>query len=148
LGWLWVPALGIATYALKPGIKGLKDLLKKSVALVLVFYLCRAWVSETNVNLILPLVLILTSINELDRRALAALWVVPLIFSFINTSVAQLFFPSMAGLMEKFLKFAVELSFARYAIRTVIVVVWLIAGWWIVSRCFKRVQVSSETILP
>ena len=148
LGWLWVPALGIATYALRPGIKGLKDLLKKSVALVLVFYLCRAWVSETNVNLILPLVLILTSINELDRRALAALWVVPLIFSFINTSVAQLFFPSMAGLMDKFLKFAVEFSFARYAFRTIIVVVWLLAGWWIVSHCFKRVQASSGTVLP
>ena len=33
VGWLWAPALGFATYALKPGIKGLKDLLKKSACI-------------------------------------------------------------------------------------------------------------------
>ena len=68
LGWLWLPALAIATLALKPGIRGFEDLLKKSTALILVFYLCRAWLSETNINLILPMVLILVSIHALDRR--------------------------------------------------------------------------------
>jgi Gpi18-like mannosyltransferase len=138
VGWIWVPALGLATYALKPGIKGLQDLLKKSVALILVFYLCRAWLSETNINLILPLVLILSSINVLDRLSLAAVWILPLLFSFFNTSLAQLFFPSMPGLMEVFLKSAVEFSVARYALRTLIVVLWLVVGWRIVLRCFRR----------
>lgn len=138
VGWLWVPALGLATYALKPGIKGLKDLLKKSVALILVFYLCRAWTSETNINLILPLVLILTSINELDRLSLVAVWVLPLLFSFFNTSITQLFFPSLPGLMDKLLSMDVELQTLRYAIRTMIVVLWFVAGWRIVLRCFKR----------
>ena len=81
----------------------MEDLLKKSLALILVFFLCRAWLSETNINLLLPLVLILVSMNELDRRALVAIWVLPLIFSFFNTSLAQLFFPSMPGLMDLFL---------------------------------------------
>lgn len=138
LGWLWVPALGLATYALKPGINGLKDLIKKSAALIMVFYLCRAWLSETNVNLILPFVLILTSINELDRLSLVAVWVLPLLFSFFNTSITQLFFPSMPGLMDKLLSMDVELQTVRYAIRTMIVVLWFAAGWWIVLRCFKR----------
>ena len=143
VGWIWVPALGFATYALKPGIKGFRDLLKKSIALILVFYLCRAWVSETNINLILPFVLILVAINELDRLSLAAVWVLPLLFSFFNTSIAQLFFPSMPGLMDMLLKSAVEFSIARYVIRTLIVVVWLVAGWRIVLLCFKRVPASS-----
>ncbi len=145
VGWLWVPALGLATYALKPGIKGLRDLLKSSLALILVFFLCRAWLSEPNIILIIPLVLILTSINELDPRSLAAVWVLPLIYSFFNTSIAQLFFPSMPGTMELLLKFADEFSLARYAIRTVFVISWLIAGWWIVVNCFKKPAFPKET---
>lgn len=144
LGWLWIPALGIATYAMKSGIKGFDDLLKKSVASILVFYLCRTWLSEPNINLILPLVLILTSINELDRLALAAVWVLPLIFSVFNMSIAQLFFPSMPGLMDLVIKFADEFANARYDIRTLIVVVWIVAGWWIVLRCFRS---SERTFL-
>jgi hypothetical protein len=143
IGWLWVPALGFATYAMKPGITGFEDLLKKSLAIIMVFFLCRAWLSETNINLILPLVVILTSIGELDRLSLAAVWVLPLIFSIFNTSMAQLLFPSMPGLMGMFLNLAVEFSTARYAIRTMLVVVWLVAGWWIVLRCFRRVPALS-----
>jgi hypothetical protein len=146
LGWLWIPALGFATYAMKSGIKGFEDLLKKSAALILTFYLCRTWLSETNINLVLPLVLILTSIKQLDRLSLSAVWVLPLIFSFFNTSIAQLFFPSMPGLMDMFYKLAVEFTAARYAIRTIFVVVWLVAGSWIVIRCFRRVSASSEKV--
>jgi hypothetical protein len=140
LGWLWVPALAVATYALRPGIIGLKELLKKSLALILVFYLCRAWLAETNLNLILPLVLILTSLGELDRLSLVVVWIVPLTYGFFNTSIAQLFFPSMPGLMDSFLKIAVEFSNTRYALRTLTVAVWLVAGWWIIFRCFRKVS--------
>jgi hypothetical protein len=138
LGWLWMPALGIASLAMLPGIKDFKDLLKKSLALVMVFYLSRSWLSETNLNLILPIVLILTCTGEFDRRTLTAFWLIPLVFSFFNTSIAQLFFPSMSGWMDSFLKLFVEYSTIRYAMRTLMVLVWLVAGWWIVWLCFKR----------
>lgn len=146
LGWAWVPAIGVATYALRPGIKGFKDLLKKSVALIMVFFLCSAWVSEPNIILILPFVLILTSIGELDSLALAAVWVLPLIFSFFNTSIAQLFFPSMPGIMDELLKLAGEFSTARYAFRTIVVILWLAAGWWIVINCFKKRRTLPDQI--
>ena len=138
LGWLWLPALGIASLAMLPGIKDFKDLLKKSLALVMVFYLSRSWLSETNLNLILPILLILTCMGEFDRRTLTAFWLIPLVFSFFNTSIAQLFFPSMSGWMDSFLKIFVEYSTIRYAMRTLTVLVWLVAGWWIVWLCFKR----------
>ncbi len=144
VGWLWVPALGIAIYALKPGIHGFKDLLKKSVAMILVFYLCRAWLSEPNIILILPLVLILAYMDELEPLALSAVWVLPLIFGFFNTSIAQLFFPSMPATMDGLLKLAVEFNPARLAIRTAVVIVWLAAGWWIVTSCFKKPMVPKE----
>ncbi len=148
LGWVWLPALGLAAYAMRPGIEGFRELLKKSVASILVFYLCSTWLSETNINLILPLLLILTSLNELDRLFLSAAWVIPLIFAFVNTSIAQLFYPSLPGLMDSFLKFAVEFSAVRYAIRTIIVGIWLVAGWWIVFRCFKRAPSLPGKITP
>ena len=140
LGWLWLPALGISSLAMLPGIKDFKDLLKKSLALVMVFYLSRSWLSETNLNLILPILLILTCMGEFDRRTLTAFWLIPLVFSFFNTSIAQLFFPSMSGWMDSFLKLFVEYSTIRYAMRTLIVLMWLMAGWWIVWLCFKRVM--------
>jgi hypothetical protein len=148
LGWFWVPALGVATYAMKGGVKDLNDLLKKSVALIMVFYLCRAWFAETNALLILPLVLILVAKNELNRLSVVAVWILPLIFSFFNTSIDQLFFPSLPGLMDSLLKLAGEFSTARYTIRTTIVVVWLVAGWWIVLGCYKRVSAPSKKFSP
>jgi hypothetical protein len=147
VGWLWVPAVGIATYALRPGITGLTDLLRKSVALIMVFYLCRAWLSETNINLILPFAVILVSLNELDSLSLAALWIVPLIFSFFNTSITQLLFPSLSGLMDRLLNLAVEFYFIRYAVRTVIVVVWIAAGWRIAAQCFRRAPTMTKKLV-
>jgi Gpi18-like mannosyltransferase len=146
LGWVWLPALGIASYAMRAGIGELEDLLKKSLALILVFFLCRAWLSETNINLLLPLALILVCMKKLNKRTLAVLWILPLIFSFFNTSLAQLLFPSLPGVMDTLLKWSAEFSTVRYIIRTVVVVAWLVAGWWIVRECFRKVSESSGII--
>jgi hypothetical protein len=146
LGWLWVPALLIATFAIRNGVKDLPDLLNKSAALIMVFFLCRAWFAETNVLLILPLVVILVGLKELDRLSLVALWILPLIFSFLNTSIDQLLFPSLPALMERLLKLAGEYSSLRYAFRTTTVAAWLIAGWLIALRCFHRVSPRPKTI--
>jgi hypothetical protein len=147
-GWVWLPALGIATWKLKPGITGFRDLLKKSVAMVLVFYLCRAWLSEPNVLLVLPLVVILVSLDEMKPIFLAALWVLPLIFSFFNTSLAQLFFPSLPATMAALLKLAVAYDPARFAFRTAVVIVWLAAGWWIVVSCFRKPPQPEKERIP
>ncbi len=148
LGWLWVPALGIATYLLRSGIHGFKDLLRTSVVLMLVFYLCRTWLSEPNIILILPMVLILTSMNDLEPLSLGAVWVLPLIFGFFNTSIAQLLFPSMPGTMDGLLKLAVEYNPARYILRTIVVIAWLAAGGRIVYICYKNRMVKNEIIIP
>ena len=146
MGWVWVPALGIATYALKSGINGFNDLLKKSLALILVFFLCRAWLSEPNIILILPLVLILTCLDEIDPFSLAAVWILPLVFGLLNTSIAQLFFPSMPATMDFLLKLAAEYNPSRFAIRTTVVIAWLASGWWIVYNCFHKRDVQREGI--
>jgi hypothetical protein len=143
LGLLWLPALVVATFALKPGGIGILDLLKKSVVLTLVFFLGRAWLSEPNLVLVLPMVLILTSMGELDPRALTALWVLPLIFSFFNTSTVQLLFPSMPALMDRLLQLSDVFRTARLVIRTIVVIPWLLTGGWIIIGCFKNKPVGT-----
>jgi len=137
-GWLWIPALGLAAWSMRAGIVDFADLLKKSAALILVFFLTRAWVSEPNIILILPFVLILASVGELDRRALSAIWVLPLIFSFFNTATAQLFFPSLPVIMDKMLKLAEAYRTVGLVAKLLIVVPWQAAGWWIVLHCLRR----------
>ncbi|HEY6073615.1 MAG TPA: glycosyltransferase 87 family protein [Anaerolineales bacterium] len=148
LGWLWAPALGMAALSLKSGIIDLSELLTKSAGLILVFFLSRAWLAEPNINLVLPFVLILTSMNKLDRVSLTGVWVISLAFSFFNSDLAQLFFPSMPALMDQFIKWLIEYSSARYAIRSVIVVSWLLAGSAIAFQCLRTNSSPQRGIRP
>ena len=57
--------------------------------------------------------LILTSLGELDRRALTAVWVIPLLFTVFNASPLQLLFVAFPDAMETSL-----VGFARYGVPT------------------------------
>jgi hypothetical protein len=138
LGLAWVLALAIAIVIMRPGISGFEDLLMKSTAVLLVFFLTRAWLSEPNVILVFPLVLILTATGRLKAWAFHALWILPLVFTLFNASLPQLFFPSMPGVMEKLLKVAEEYRTFRLVVKIVVVIPWQITGWWIVINCFRR----------
>jgi hypothetical protein len=138
VGWLWVPAIFVGFLILKPGGEGIVTLLKKSTALVMVFFLFRAWMSEPNVILILPLILILVSTGDLDRYALTAIWALPLVFGFFNTSLFQLLFPSLPGFMDTLLHLADLFKGDRLVVRIIVVVPWLITCSWIAINCFKR----------
>ncbi len=138
LGLIWIPALGVATLALRGGIPDTIDLLRKSTALLLVFFLTRAWLSEPNIILLLPLVLILTSMGELDRPALAAIWVLPLIFTIFNASPPQLLFLNFPGGMADGLGLADDYRTLRLVARVLVVIPWQVVGWWIVFKCFRR----------
>jgi hypothetical protein len=140
LGLLWIPALAVTTvFALRHGVGGFDDLVKKSAALVLVFFLTRSWLAEPNVILVLPLVLILTSLGELDRRALTAVWVIPLLFTVFNASPLQLLFVAFADAMEASLSVFGRYESTTLLFRAALVIAWQIAGWWIVVSCLRRV---------
>ncbi len=139
LGLLWFPALAVAIFALRRGGGGFDDLVRKSTALVLVFFLTRTWLAEPNVILILTLVLILTSLGELDRRALTAVWVIPLLFTVFNASPLQLLFVAFPDAMETSLSVFARYESTTLVVRAALVIAWQIAGWWIVVSCFRRV---------
>lgn len=138
IGMLWLPALCVAAFELKADGKGLLDLLKKSTTLILVFYLFRAWLSEPNLALVLPMILILTSLRELDSRILTAIWILALVYSFFNTSTIQLLFPSMQALMARLLLFSDVFRIARLIIRILVVVPWLIIEARLVISLLKE----------
>jgi len=137
LGLAWIPALVVAVLALRHGVGELDDLVKKSTALVLVFYLTRTWLAEPNVVLLLPLVLILASLGELDRRAFTAIWLIPLVFTLFNASPLQLLFVAWPEAMEKSLTFVARYSDVTVVVRAVLVIAWQVVGWWIVVTCFR-----------
>jgi hypothetical protein len=147
VGLIWVPAIIVGILILKPGGEGVPTLLKKSTALIMVFFLFRAWLSEPNVILILPLILILASTGDLDRRALTAIWVLPLVFGLFNTSLFQLLFPSVPGFMDTLLHFADLFKTDRLILRIITVVPWLITCGWIAITCFKRQAAKTLSVV-
>ena len=138
LGLLWIPALAVAVLALRKGVGGFDDLVRKSLALVLVFYLTRAWLAEPNVVLLLPLVLILTVREQLDRRVFTAMWLLPLVFTLFNASPLQLLFVEWPGAMATSVAFVARYGDATMVVRAVLVVAWQVLGWWLVVTCFRR----------
>ncbi len=138
LGLAWIPALLVALALLRRGPGDFTDLVATSTALTLVFFLTRTWLAEPNVVLLLPLVLILASLGELDGRALTVLWVVPLAFTVFNASPLQLLWVAAPGVMRESLALAARYGQAELAVRAALVVAWQVVGWWVAVKCFKR----------
>jgi hypothetical protein len=138
LGFIWLPAILIGAMFMKTGNHGFVDLLKNSLVLILVFYLTRTWLSEQNLTLILPMVLILVSLGELPKLTLPAVWILPLVFTIFNTSPPQLLFPILPDLMGRLLQWADIYRFARLVARMLVVLPWQVAGWWMVVYSLKK----------
>jgi hypothetical protein len=143
LGLAWIPAVMLGVYALRSGDSGLKALLRRSTGLILVFFLSRTWLSEPNVMLILPMVVILTSVGDLKPIALGVVWVLPLLFTVFNASPPQLLFLILPRTMESILRFAADYRVIRLLARTLLVLPWEVGGWWIAISCFRRARMPS-----
>jgi hypothetical protein len=109
-----------------------------STVLILIFFLFRSWVSEPNIVLLIPMVLILVSTGELNPLALNVVWILPLIFSFFNTATVQLLFPSLPGLMDQGMKFMGDFGPTRLILLTLVAICWLAVGSRIVTILFKK----------
>ena len=147
LGLLWVPALIVATVvSLRRRDDGVDGLFATGAALVLVFLLTRTWTSATNVVVLLPLVLMLTLRGRLDRRALTVVWVLPLVFSIFGWTELQLLWPAWPGLLQRALAVPPHFQTASVLARAALVIVWQVAGWWIVIACLRRTTESPSAV--
>ncbi len=138
LGLAWIPAVCLGTLLLPPSKQNFTDLLKKSLVLILIFYLTRTWLSEPNLSLVLAMVLILTHLGELPNFTLTMTWAMPLIFTIFNTSPPQLLFPIQPDLMTRLFQWMDVYRHARLEARMVLVIPWQITGWWMVVRGYRK----------
>jgi hypothetical protein len=143
---IWIPALALALFGLRHGVDGLRNLLSKSVALVLVMFLTRTWLSEPNIVLLLPFLVVLVSLGELNPLSLTVIWSVPLVFTVFNTSPAQLLFPSFPQAMEPILRWSDQYRFKRLLLRSLLVIPWQIAGWYLVAVCISNKNTTFRKI--
>ncbi len=67
VGFLWVPALGLSLFLMRRPTLDLGSLLRSALGLMLVFFLCRAWLSEPNVDVLVPLAAVLAALGAVEK---------------------------------------------------------------------------------
>jgi hypothetical protein len=138
LGFLWVPALIAGYYFVyRNPPRSLDELVPAAIGLTLIFFLTRSWLSEPNINLILPLMLIAVALGELDKRSLHLAWIVPLVFMVLNTSIPQLFFLEYPNVLDSLANFDLQFGTARLIARFAVAVVWSIIAWKITVKMLR-----------
>jgi Glycosyltransferase family 87 len=138
-GFMWIPATAIGYYFVfnrRPESRD--ELAKLSIVLILIFFLTRSWLSETNINIILPLMLLAIGDKKKTFLNFHFAWIIPLFFMFLNFSFPQLFFlpfPSVLGLLSSF-----DLQFGsiRLIARFLIAVIWQLLAWYLVIKMVSR----------
>jgi hypothetical protein len=125
LGYLWIPALLIVYYVIyrnRPST--FNELIKKAILVMVVFLLFRTWVSEPNLNLLLPLMLLAASFNAVKFRDFHLTWIIPLIFMLPNYTFPQLFFLVNPSIMTSLHLFNAQYGTLRVVAQLLVVVVW------------------------
>jgi hypothetical protein len=135
LGMLWAPAMTFAAvYFLYRKVTGFDNLLTMCAIMTLIFFLTKTWLSEPNILILMPYMLMLTLTGRIDRKSLALFWAMPLMFSFFNGSLAALLFPCATGAMNAIIAFGNEYRGTRLILRSLITIPWFLMGARVVFR--------------
>jgi hypothetical protein len=143
LGYIWIPALLITYYFVyRNPPKSFLELTQVAVGLLLIFFLTRSWLSEPNINVLLPLAILALSFKDLNFRNFHFLWVIPLIFMILSTNFFQLFFlVSPQSLVSTALQVEHNIRSWRLLARFLTVVVWQVFSWALAFKMFSRKKI-------
>jgi hypothetical protein len=145
LGFLWVPALFIGYYFVyrnPPCSMG--DIVTKSIGLVLVFFLMRSWLSEPNLNLLLPLMLIAVGLGKMEKRVFHLFWIIPLVFMIINFAFPQLFFLIYPSVLDALAQFDLQFGITRLVARFFVAVLWTLMGMAVAFKMLMGQRQNTE----
>lgn len=93
LGYLWIPSLMLIYYLLlRRPVTRSSDLVLSGLAVMLGLSLTRSWVSEQNLNFVLPLVLLASITQGWSKRWVTATWLLPLVFTVFHSSPVDMLF--------------------------------------------------------
>ncbi len=139
LGYLWIPALLLGYYLVyRNPPKSTTELAEKAVMLLLIFFLTRTWLSEPNINMIIPLAFLTLTLKKLNFRNFAFLWVIPLIFMFFNTSIPQLFFLVSPSIISNLAQLDQSIRIWRLIGKFIVVLVWQVFAWRLIIKLLSR----------
>ncbi len=138
VGWLWLPALAFGTASLRHPARRATGVVSGATVLVLLFLLARAWVSEPNLVMLVPLALIAASDGGIPWKTYHALWALPLVFAILNESLPQMLFLLDPGIIGRLARLDERVGTARLALRTAGMVPWVAVGWWTTIRLLGR----------
>ncbi len=138
MGFLWVPALIISYYFVyRNPPRSINDLFTKSIGLVLVFFLTRSWLSEPNLNLLLPFMLLAVGLGRMEKRSLHLFWIIPLVFMVFNSAFPQLFFLVYPSVLDSLAQFDQQFGTARLVARFAVAVLWTLIGWTVAVKMLR-----------
>ena len=106
----------------------MNDLVTMSIGMVLVFFLTRSWLSEPNVNLLFPLMLIAVGLGRVEKRVLHLFWVIPLVFMILYWSFPQLFFLIYPSILDSLAQIDLHFGTARLVARFAVAVFLALIG--------------------
>ena len=116
----------------------MNDLVTMSIGLVLVFFLTRSWLSEPNVNLLFPLMLIAVGVEAFEKRSLHLAWIIPLLFLVVNAALPQLFFLVYPSVLAEIAQFDLQFGTARLMARFAVAALWSLLGWTITVKMLRK----------
>ncbi len=139
LGYLWIPGIIFGYYLIyRNPPKTLLKLVESAVVLLLIFFLTRSWLSEPNLNILLPLVLILFGAGKLGLKTVHLAWVIPFTFLFLNYAIPQLFFLVYPPIMTDIGTFDLQIGIWRLIARFVVTVLWYILAIKILETILRK----------
>jgi hypothetical protein len=145
LGFSWVPALFIGYYFVyRNPPRSTSDMVTKSIGLVLVFFLTRSWLSEPNLNLLLPLMLIAVGLGKMEKRVFHLFWIIPLVFTVFNFAFPQLFFMVYPSVLDALAQFDLQFGTARLVARFFVAVLWTAIGLAVAFKMLSSKQQKTE----
>jgi Gpi18-like mannosyltransferase len=148
LGYIWIPALLLGYYIVyRNPPKTFNELTKASVGLLLIFFLTRTWLSEPNFDLVISLALLALTFKDLNFRNFAFLWVIPLVFLFLNTAFPQLFFLVSPSIISSLAQTDQYIRSWRLIAKFIAVVILQVFAWRLVIKMFNRRKSSDSKSL-
>jgi hypothetical protein len=145
LGFIWIPALLAGYYFVhRDPPKSIGDFAAKGAALTLLFFVTRLWLSETNVTLVLALILLTLTSNKSSFRGFHFLWLVPLIFMFLNWAIPQLFFLPLPTVLVTLADVDQTIGVPRFLGKFAVALVWQALAWALIYKTLKPKSVKSN----
>lgn len=139
LGLVWIPALALGYYQLlRTSLNNRMDLVRWASSLSFILLLTRSWVSEQNVIMLIPFVMLVTVVKSEGWHTTNLMWVTAFVFSFLNTSPFQMFFLVSPEPLNFMMKLDRSFRAPRLFLRFVSVLPWQALGWSYVSRTFRH----------